>query len=170
MKKLLLILFLLSASTLFSQFSELAKTPPIGWNSWNAFGLDINSTIVMAVADSMVTKGVADAGYEYVVIDDGWQIDRDENGRILADSTRFPDGLDTRTQYRIMSDTIKATTSNGVFNASCNVKIFPSSIQAPWMFDKFKGETYLVGLEVVSHSTHMLNHLKIDRVMANPAD
>ena len=99
MKKLFLILFLLSASTLFSQFPELAKTPPMGWNSWNAFVLNINSTIVMAVADSMVTKGMADAGYEYVVIDDGWQIDRDENGKIMDDLTRFPEGIEFLADY-----------------------------------------------------------------------
>ncbi len=93
MKKIFPILLLLSHVTVFAQFPELAQTPPMGWNSWNAFGLEINSTIVMAVADSMVAKGMADAGYEYIVIDDGWQIDRDENGRIIADSTRFPEGI-----------------------------------------------------------------------------
>ncbi|MBN1927550.1 MAG: alpha-galactosidase [Prolixibacteraceae bacterium] len=77
----------------------LAPTPPMGWNSWNAFGLNINSQIVMSVADSMVAKGLADAGYEYIVIDDGWQIDRDENGKIIADSTRFPEGIKFLADY-----------------------------------------------------------------------
>ncbi len=45
----------------------------MGWNSWNAFGLDINSKIVMSVANPMVSKGLAAAGYQYIVIDDGWQ-------------------------------------------------------------------------------------------------
>ncbi len=99
MKKIFPILLLLSHVTVFAQFPELAQTPPMGWNSWNAFGLEINSTIVMAVADSMVAKGMADAGYEYIVIDDGWQIDRDKNGRIIADSTRFPEGIKYLADY-----------------------------------------------------------------------
>ena len=99
MKKLFLTFILLSHLTVFGQFPELAQTPPMGWNSWNAFGLDINSKIVMAVADSMVAKGMADAGYEYVVIDDGWQIDRDENGIIVVDSTRFPEGIKYLADY-----------------------------------------------------------------------
>ena len=99
MRKAGLILFLLSVATVFGQFPELAQTPPMGWNSWNAFGLDINSKIVMAVADSMVAKGMADAGYEYIVIDDGWQIDRGKDGIIIVDSTRFPEGIKFLADY-----------------------------------------------------------------------
>ena len=71
----------------------------MGWNSWNAFDLNINSRIVKAVADSMVSKGLAAAGYEYIVIDDGWQISRDKNGKIIADSTRFPEGIKYLADY-----------------------------------------------------------------------
>ena len=46
----------------------LAKTPPMGWNSWNTFGPNINETVVMEMTDLMVEKGYKDAGYEYVVI------------------------------------------------------------------------------------------------------
>lgn len=82
-----------------AQFPGLAKTPPMGWNSWNAFGLEINSTIVKAVADSMVSKGMAKAGYQYIVIDDGWQIARDNKGKIIVDSTRFPEGMKYLADY-----------------------------------------------------------------------
>ena len=81
------------------QFDKIALTPPMGWNSWNAFGLNINSKIVKSVADSMVAKGLAQAGYKYIVIDDGWQIARDENGKIIADSTRFPEGIKYLADY-----------------------------------------------------------------------
>ena len=94
-----MILIILNVSTVFAQFPELAQTPPMGWNSWNAFALDINSEIVMAVADSMVAKGLAEAGYEYIVIDDGWQIARDENDVIIADSSRFPEGIKFLADY-----------------------------------------------------------------------
>ncbi len=93
MKKIFLILVLATQISVFAQSPDLANTPPMGWNSWNAFGLDINSKIVKAVADSMVSKGLAAAGYQYIVIDDGWQIDRDKSGKIIADSTRFPEGI-----------------------------------------------------------------------------
>jgi alpha-galactosidase len=99
MKKIFLILFFLSYLKVFAQLPDLAKTPPMGWNSWNAFGLDINSEIVKAVADSMVSKGLAAAGYQYIVIDDGWQIDRDKDGKIIADSTRFPEGIKYLADY-----------------------------------------------------------------------
>ena len=59
----------------------LGKTPPMGWNSWNTFGPNISETLIMEIADAMVEKGYKDAGYEYVVIDDGWQLrERGENG------------------------------------------------------------------------------------------
>ena len=99
MKKILLFLLLAAQITVYGQFSELAKTPPMGWNSWNAFDLNINSKIVKAVADSMVSKGLVVAGYQYLVIDDGWQIDRDKNGKIIADSTRFPEGIKFLADY-----------------------------------------------------------------------
>ena len=53
----------------------------------------------MLVADSMVSKGLAAAGYKYIIIDDGWQIDRDKNGKIIVDSTRFPEGIKYLADY-----------------------------------------------------------------------
>ena len=98
MKKLVFLLIAVQI-TVFAQYPDLAKTPPMGWNSWNAFALNINSKIVKAVADSMVSKGLAAAGYQYIVIDDGWQIDRDKDGKIIADSTRFPEGIKYLADY-----------------------------------------------------------------------
>ena len=98
-RKIVVLLLLVTQIQVYGQYPELARTPPMGWNSWNAFGLDINSKKVMAVADSMVSKGLADAGYQYIVIDDGWQIDRDKNGRIIPDSTRFPEGIKFLADY-----------------------------------------------------------------------
>jgi len=99
MKKILVLVLLATQTVVFGQFPELAKTPPMGWNSWNAFALEINSKIVMAVVDSMVSKGLAEAGYQYIVIDDGWQISRDEKGKIIVDSTRFPEGIKYLADY-----------------------------------------------------------------------
>ena len=67
----------------------LARTPPMGWNSWNRFACDVSSQLIRETADAMVASGMKDAGYEYVVIDDCWQVDRDANGRIVADPERL---------------------------------------------------------------------------------
>ncbi|MFL6735048.1 MAG: alpha-galactosidase, partial [Sphingomicrobium sp.] len=50
----------------------LAQTPPMGWNSWNKFACNISEQTVRATVDSLVSSGMKDAGYEYVVIDDCW--------------------------------------------------------------------------------------------------
>jgi len=49
----------------------LAKTPPMGWNSWNCFGANINEKqIKKEIADAMVSSGLKDAGYVYLNLDD----------------------------------------------------------------------------------------------------
>jgi len=69
-------------------------TPPLGWNTWNTFGCDINEKLVLEAAQIMIFSGLHDAGYEYVVLDDGWQLpQRDENGRLVADPVKFPRGI-----------------------------------------------------------------------------
>jgi len=101
MKKYLLLLMLFSAQQLFAQkFTELALTPPMGWNSWNKFACDgINETVLRGVADAMVSSGMKDAGYEYVVIDDCWQVGRDSLGNIIADPKKFPSGIKALADY-----------------------------------------------------------------------
>ena len=72
----------------------LAKTPPMGFNTWNTFGPDINEKMVLEMADVIVEKGYKDAGYQYVVIDDCWSLrERDENGNLVADPEKFPHGM-----------------------------------------------------------------------------
>jgi len=77
----------------------LARTPPMGWNSWNTFRLNINEDLVKQVADVMVERGFKDAGYEFVVIDDGWQIERDDEGNIIANADKFPSGIQALADY-----------------------------------------------------------------------
>ncbi|MHC4676844.1 MAG: hypothetical protein ACYTBZ_30545, partial [Planctomycetota bacterium] len=71
----------------------LARTPPMGWNSWNRFGCNISESLIMEIADAMVTSGMKDAGYLYVNIDDCWHGERDADGYIQADPVRFPSGI-----------------------------------------------------------------------------
>jgi alpha-galactosidase len=77
----------------------LAQTPPMGWNSWNKFACNITEATVRSVADAMVTSGMRDAGYVYVVIDDCWHGKRDENGFITWNAEKFPSGMKALGDY-----------------------------------------------------------------------
>jgi alpha-galactosidase len=68
----------------------LARTPPMGWNSWNHFKGAVDDATVRAIADAMVSSGMQRAGYVYVNIDDTWEAGRDAAGRILT-NRKFPD-------------------------------------------------------------------------------
>src|SRR2546430_1866182 len=83
---------LLAPSTL-SQTSLLAPTPPMGWNSWNKFGCNVSDKLIREMAEAMVSSGMQAAGYQYVNIDDCWQVSRDAQGTIVADPQRFPSGM-----------------------------------------------------------------------------
>ncbi len=77
----------------------LARTPPMGWNSWNHFHCDVSAQLIKETADALVATGMRDAGYRYVVIDDCWQVARDRTGRLVADSARFPGGIKPLADY-----------------------------------------------------------------------
>jgi alpha-galactosidase len=68
----------------------LARTPPMGWNSWNKFAGKIDDATVRAMADAMVSSGMKDVGYTYVNIDDTWEGPRDAQGNITS-NLKFPD-------------------------------------------------------------------------------
>jgi alpha-galactosidase len=96
----ILIIVLINTDQVFSQsFDDLALTPPMGWNSWNYFGCNVSESMIRAQADAMVSSGMKDAGYRYIVIDDCWQTSRDTNGYIIADPTRFPSGMKALADY-----------------------------------------------------------------------
>jgi len=95
----LLFLFLTSSVLEAQKFKNLLPTPPMGWNSWNRFGCDIDEDLVKETADAMASSGMAELGYEFVVIDDCWQIDRDKDGYIIADPERFPSGIKALVDY-----------------------------------------------------------------------
>jgi alpha-galactosidase len=101
--KTLLLLFLLfgctSISVVAQKFDKLALTPPMGWNSWNKFGCDVNEGLIKETADAMVASGMKDAGYQYIVIDDCWHGSRDKLGFIQPDATRFPSGMKALADY-----------------------------------------------------------------------
>ena len=77
----------------------LARTPPMGWNSWNKFQCNVDEGLIRESADALVSTGMRDAGYQYLVIDDCWQVSRDAQGNIVADAKRFPSGMKKLADY-----------------------------------------------------------------------
>jgi alpha-galactosidase len=68
----------------------LARTPPMGWNSWNKFAGRVDDAAVRGMADAMATNGMKAAGYQYINIDDTWEGERDAHGTITTNK-KFPD-------------------------------------------------------------------------------
>jgi len=76
-----------------------AATPPMGWNSWNRFGCEIDERLARETADAMEASGMRDAGYVYLNLDDCWQVSRAEDGTIVADPERFAGGMKALADY-----------------------------------------------------------------------
>ncbi len=81
---------LLFPASLAAQSSQLAATPPMGWNSWNHFAGKVTDADVRSAADALVSSGMRDAGYIYVNIDDTWEAERDAQG-VIHTNSKFPD-------------------------------------------------------------------------------
>src|SRR5229473_2278939 len=99
---LFLSLFLVSGAALAQENTVskgLALTPPMGWNTWNKFGCNVSDELVRGMADAMVKSGMKEAGYQYIVIDDCWQVSRDAGANIVADPQRFPNGIKALADY-----------------------------------------------------------------------
>ena len=101
MRKLIVLLAVctLSAPAHAQKFAQLAKTPPMGWNSWNKFQCNVSEKLIRETADAMAANGMRDAGYQYVNIDDCWHGSRDSNGFIQPDAQRFPSGMKALADY-----------------------------------------------------------------------
>lgn len=76
------------------KFEGLALRPPMGWNTWNTFGTNIDEKLIRETAEAMIDSGMQEAGYIYVVLDDGWSAkERDEKGNLVPDPERFASGM-----------------------------------------------------------------------------
>jgi alpha-galactosidase len=92
LRLLLIGLFLCLAFAIpsFAQKTDLAPTPPMGWNSWNHFNKRIDDQIVREQAKAMATSGMKAAGYKYIIIDDTWAGQRNAQG-FIEPNQKFPD-------------------------------------------------------------------------------
>ncbi|GGM81909.1 alpha-galactosidase [Dactylosporangium sucinum] len=107
MKRLVTMLLLLSVVTAILRTppanaldNGVARTPPMGWNSWNSFGCNISESLIRQMADAIVSSGLRDLGYQYVVVDDCWfNPSRDSAGNLQGDPSRFPSGMQALGDY-----------------------------------------------------------------------
>lgn len=70
---------------------KVALTPPLGWNSWNCWGNSVSQELMESSAKAMVESGLADYGWSYVNIDDGWQGIRGGEHKAIMPNSKFPD-------------------------------------------------------------------------------
>lgn len=125
--------------------TPLAAVPPMGWNSWNTFGWNINDELIRTTADFFVESGLKDAGYEYIVIDDSWsERKRDSSGRLVPDKNKFPNGMKALADY-IHSKGLKfgmyscaGTHTCGGFPGSFEHEFVDAETFAKWEVDYLK--------------------------------
>jgi alpha-galactosidase len=118
----------------------------MGWNSWNTFGHNINETVVRETADALVSSGLKDHGYNYIVIDDCWSIKdrRDGNGDLIPDPEKFPNGMKALADYvhgkgfkfGIYSDAAEQTCAG--FPGSLGFEEQDAQLWASWEIDFLK--------------------------------
>ena len=120
MKLIISVLITISSLSIFAQNTEkLALTPPMGWNSWNTFQTNISEDLVKGVVDAFIRDGLKDAGYNYIVLDDGWMaMERDAQGNLVPDPKKFPSGLKSLSDY-IHSKGLKFGIYNCAGNKTC---------------------------------------------------
>ncbi|AGP59984.1 alpha-galactosidase [Streptomyces rapamycinicus NRRL 5491] len=108
----------------------LALTPPMGFNNWNSTHCraEFNEAMVKGIADIFVAKGLKDAGYQYVNLDDCWALpQRDANGKLVPDPVRFPNGIKAVADY-VHSKGLKIGIYTSAGTKTCNSAGFPGGL------------------------------------------
>ncbi|MCF1592789.1 NPCBM/NEW2 domain-containing protein [Streptomyces muensis] len=108
----------------------LALTPPMGFSNWNSTHCraEFNESMVKGIADIFVEKGLKDAGYEYVNLDDCWALpSRDANGKLVPDPVRFPNGIKAVADY-VHAKGLKLGIYTSAGTKTCNPAGFPGAL------------------------------------------
>ena len=108
----------------------LALTPPMGFNNWNSTHCraEFNESMVKGIADLFVDKGLKDAGYQYVNLDDCWALpSRDADGKLVPDPVRFPGGIKAVADY-VHSKGLKLGIYTSAGTKTCNSAGFPGAL------------------------------------------
>ncbi|KGO00098.1 alpha-galactosidase [Porphyromonas macacae] len=142
-KAFLIFATLFNCPFLNAQNTEV-KTPPMGYMTWNYYGLNIHENDIKMIADIMVESGLKDLGYNYIFIDDGWQGGRDNKNNIIPDPQKFPSGMKSLVDYvhgkglkiGIYSDAAPLTC--GGYTGSLHFEEQDAKTFAEWGFDYLK--------------------------------
>src|SRR5256714_6328062 len=108
----------------------LLRTPPMGFNNWNSTQCkaDFNEAMIKGIADIFVSKGLKDAGYTYVNIDDCWALpSRNSAGNLVPDPARFPGGIKALADY-VHSKGLKFGIYTSAGTKTCNKAGFPGAL------------------------------------------
>lgn len=143
-KKIYLLIGILFCQIFAFAQKQLAPTPPMGFMTWNYFGVNITEHDIRTLADAMVETGLRDAGYNYIFIDDGWQGGRDNRNNMIPDPKKFPSGMKALVDY-VHSKGLKIGTYSDAapltcagFTASLGFEEKDAKTFADWGFDYLK--------------------------------
>jgi alpha-galactosidase len=161
-----------AAAPAYALDDGLARTPPMGFNNWNATHCraDFNEQMVKGMADLFVTSGLKDAGYEYINLDDCWALpQRDAQGRLVPDPVRFPNGIKAVADY-VHSKGLKIGIYTSAGTKTCNSAGFPGALGheyedaaqfASWGIDYLKYDNCNnEGVDAIQRYTKMRDALK----------
>ena len=110
-------------------YAQNDKTPMMGWSSWNTFRIHINENLIKETADAMIEKGLKEAGYTFINIDDGFFAGRNSQGELINNNEKFPNGMKAVADY-IHSKGLKAGIYSEAGKNTCGYK---------WDNDKING-------------------------------
>jgi alpha-galactosidase len=108
----------------------LALTPPMGFNNWNSTHCraDFDEAMVKGIADIFVSRGLKDAGYQYVNLDDCWALpQRGPDGNLVPDPVRFPNGIKAVADY-VHGKGLKFGIYTSAGTKTCNTAGFPGGL------------------------------------------
>jgi alpha-galactosidase len=114
----------------FALENGLARTPPMGFNNWNSTQCkaDFTEAMIKSIADIFVAKGLKDAGYTYVNIDDCWALpSRNSSGNLVPDPARFPGGIKALADY-VHAKGLKFGLYTSAGTKTCNKAGFPGGL------------------------------------------
>jgi alpha-galactosidase len=127
---------------------NVARTPPMGFNTWNKFGCSVTGQILMDTATAMNATGLREAGYEYVNSDDCWMLAaRDSNGSQVANPDKFPNGFKAVADFihglgmKSGLYTAKGPNTCAGFAASCQHEVQDALQWAKWGIDYVKDDS-----------------------------
>ncbi len=152
--------------TIVAGKGKLALTPPMGWNSWNVWGLSVSTDKVKAAADAMVASGLASYGFQYLNIDDGWEKGRDPNSAQCKGKTRESDqcgqvGRDKDGKI-ITNEKFPDLKALGDYVHSRGLKLGIYSSPGPWTCGRYTGSYGHERQDAESYAEWGIDYLKYD--------